>query len=57
MVAYNELTLFKLVILGKDVARITIDLINENGNPDIFVKRCGNYSSLSNNCTINKDEI
>ena len=50
IVAYNTVEVFRLIILGSEKLRVTIDLINESGNPDVFVRRC----KAVNACTITK---
>lgn len=45
----DEIINFKHVVTGSKDMMINIDLVNERGNPDLFVKRC-NYLKSSEVC-------
>lgn len=46
---FNFWNIKKHVVIGSKDMMINIDLVNERGNPDLFVKRC-NYLKSSEVC-------
>lgn len=36
----DEIITFKLIVMGNNTFDITIDMLNQHGNPDVYVKLC-----------------